>query len=160
MTLGTTLLRITVGGFFIGHGLQKLNGSFGGPGLEGAAGMMESLELRPAKRNALLAAATETAGGAAIVLGAATPLAAAGLIATMTTAIRTVHVKNGPWNADGGYEYNATLIAALAAVASGPGHVSFDALFGKKKWGVGGTLFALAAGLAASTAVIEMGRRN
>ncbi len=160
MTLGTTLLRITVGGFFVGHGLQKLNGSFGGPGLEGVTGMMGSLGIHPAKRNALLAAATETAGGAAVVLGAATPLAAAGLIGTMVTAVRKVHLSNGPWNADGGYEYNAVLVAALGAIAAGPGRVSFDGLIGKKKWGAGGTLFALVAGFAASAAVIELGKRN
>ena len=133
MTLGTTLLRITVGGFFVGHGLQKLNGSFGGPGLEGVTGMMGSLGIHPAKRNALLAAATETAGGAAVVLGAGTPLAAAGLIGTMVTAVRKVHLSNGPWNADGGYEYNAVLVAALGAIAAGPGRASVDWLIGKKK---------------------------
>lgn len=160
MSLGTTLLRITVGGFFVGHGLQKLNGSFGGPGLDGVEGMMGSLNMHPARRNAFIAAATETVGGAAIVAGAGTPLAAAGLIATMVTAIRKVHAPSGPWNSNGGYEYNVTLIAALAAVAAGPGKLSFDALIGKKKWGIGGTIFALLVGAAASTAAIEAGGRN
>jgi putative oxidoreductase len=160
MTLGTTLLRITVGGFFVGHGLQKLNGSFGGPGLDGVEGMMKGLEMHPARRNAYLAAATETFGGAAIVLGAGTPLAAAGLVGTMVTAIRKIHLKNGPWNSDGGYEYNAVLIAALGVIAAGPGALSFDAIIKRKKWGVGGTIFALLGGFAASAAAIELGQRN
>ncbi|MCJ1694182.1 DoxX family protein [Rathayibacter caricis DSM 15933] len=160
MKVGSLVLRLAVGGLFIGHGLQKLRGSFGGPGLEGTSQMMESLEMHPPRRNALAAAVTETAGGAALALGAATPLAAAGLVATMVTAVRKVHWSNGLWNAGGGWEFNGLLVAATAAiVADGPGPLSFDALVGKKKWGAGWALFALVAGAAASTAAIEAGRR-
>ena len=38
MALGTLLLRLTVGGLFVGHGLQKLTGAFDGPGLDGVTG--------------------------------------------------------------------------------------------------------------------------
>lgn len=160
MNLGKILLRIVVGGVFIGHGLQKLTGSFGGSGLSGTEKIAEKLELHPAKRNALAVALTETAGGAAIAAGAATPLAAAGLIATMVTAVRKVHFKNGPWNSAGGYEYNAVLIAAVAAIAGGAGKVSIDGLFGKAKWGTKGTLFALGAGVVGSLVVVALGRHN
>ncbi|NQX12177.1 DoxX family protein [Microbacteriaceae bacterium VKM Ac-2855] len=160
MKLGTLVLRLVVGGFFVGHGLQKLRGSFGGPGLTGTEAMMEQLEMRPAKQNALAAALAETGGGAALVLGAGTPFAAAGLIATMTTAIRKVHVSNGPWNSNGGYEYNAVLIAAVTLLAGdGPGKLSLDALIGKKRWGTGWALFALIAGVVGSTVAIELGKR-
>ncbi|QHC66395.1 DoxX family protein [Rathayibacter oskolensis] len=160
MKVGSLILRLAVGGLFVGHGLQKLRGSFGGPGLDGTQQMMESLEMHPPRRNAVAAAVTETAGGAALALGAATPLAAAGLIATMVTAVRKVHWSNGLWNAGGGWEFNGLLVAASAAiVADGPGALSFDALLGKKKWGAGWALFALVAGAAASTAAIEAGRR-
>ncbi len=160
MNLGKILLRVVVGGVFIGHGLQKLTGSFGGSGLSGTEKMAEKLELHPARRNALAVALTETAGGAAIVAGAATPLAAAGLISTMLTAVRKVHFKNGPWNSAGGYEYNAVLIAAVAAIAGGAGKVSIDGLFGKAKWGAKGTLFALGAGIVGSFVVVALGRHN
>ncbi len=160
MALGSLVLRLTVGGLFVGHGLQKLRGSFGGPGLEGTAGMMGSLGMHPPMRNALAAAWSETAGGAALALGLATPAAGAALIATMTTAIRKVHLANGPWAANGGYEYNAVLIAAVTAVAAdGPGAVSVDGLFGRSKWGAIGGLVALAGGIAASFAATEAGRR-
>ncbi|PPF80516.1 DoxX family protein [Rathayibacter rathayi] len=160
MKVGSLILRLAVGGLFVGHGLQKLRGSFDGPGLDGTEQMMSSLELHPARRNAVAAAVTETAGGAALALGAATPLAAAGLIATMVTAVRKVHWSNGLWNTSGGWEYNGVLVAATAAiVADGPGALSFDALIGKKKWGAGWSLFALVGGAAASTALIEAGRR-
>jgi putative oxidoreductase len=54
--------------------------------------MMESLRMRPAKVHAVLAGATETAGGALLAAGLATPVAASALTGVMTTAIRTVHL--------------------------------------------------------------------
>jgi putative oxidoreductase len=45
--LGCPTLRLTFGGFLTGHGVQKLAGWFGGPGLEGFAGMLQSQGLRP-----------------------------------------------------------------------------------------------------------------
>lgn len=160
MDLGRLIARGVIGGYFVGHGTQKLFGSFGGPGIEGTTGMMTSLQLRPARRNAYAAAVTETAGGALLGLGLATPAAAAALIGVMTTALRTVHLPNGPWVANGGYEYNLVLIAALTALAEdGPGNISFDAVLGYKRPGALVGLGALALGVAASTLTIEMGRR-
>jgi putative oxidoreductase len=160
MAFGTLLLRLTVGGLFVGHGLQKLTGAFGGPGLEGATGMMASLDLHPPRRNAIAAASAETFGGAALAVGAATPAAAAALIASMTTAVRKVHLQNGLWNSTGGWEFNAVLAAAATAVAAdGPGPISVDALFKRSRWGVAGGLFALAAGVAGSFAVTELAKR-
>ena len=160
MAFGTLLLRLTVGGLFVGHGLQKLTGAFEGPGLEGATGMMASLDIHPPRQNAIAAASAETFGGAALVLGVATPAAAAALIATMATAVRKVHLQNGVWNSKGGWEFNAVLAAAAAAVASeGPGAISVDALFKRAKWGARGGLFALAAGIAGSYAVTELAKR-
>ena len=161
MNLGKLVLRLVVGSLFVGHGLQKLRGSFGGPGLEGATQMMGALGMHPARRNALAASLTETVGGAAIALGAATPFAAAGLIATMLTAVRKVHLPNGVWNHGGGYEYNAVLMAVVAALADdGPGRISVDALAGRSRWGLGWGLFAVAAGVAGSTGAIELAKRS
>jgi putative oxidoreductase len=153
MGAGTTLLRVVVGGIFVGHGLQKLKGYWGGPGLEGTTKMMESMEMHPAPLQARAVAIAETAGGAALALGVATPLAAAALIATMVTAVRKVHFKNGLWNSNRGYEFNAVLTTAvLAVVADGPGVLSVDAIAGKRRAGLGSALFALAAGVAGSFA--------
>ena len=83
-----------------------------------------------------------------LLAGFATPLAAAVLTATMLTAIRTVHLKNGPWAANGGYEYNVVLIAAVLALAdAGPGGLSLDAALGRERKGPGWALAALAAGV-------------
>src|SRR5215210_4526505 len=113
MDLGRTALRFVVGPLVVGHGAQKLFGWFNGHGLEGTGGFFESLGLRPGRRHALAAGVAETAGGAMITAGALTPVAAAGITSTMVTAIRKAHADNGLWSAQGGYEYNLVLIAAV-----------------------------------------------
>jgi putative oxidoreductase len=160
MTIGRLAARVLVGGLFVGHGSQKLFGAFGGPGIDGTEAMMNSLELRPARRNAVLAGATEAGGGALLGLGLLTPAAAAAIIGAMTTAIRKVHLPNGLWSANGGYEYNLALIAALVAITEdGPGPVSLDHLLGIERKGPRWALAALATGVAASAVAIELGRR-
>jgi putative oxidoreductase len=161
MSIGKLGARALIGGLFFAHGTQKLNGWFGGPGLAGTEGMMNALNMHPARRNAITAGGTEAVGGTMLALGLATPLASASLIGVMVTAIRKVHLRNGPWAANAGWEYNAALIAALVLLAEqGPGPVSLDSVFGIQRsgslWGVG----ALALGAAASTAAIELGRRS
>ena len=87
---------------------------FGGSGRGGTAQMMEKLEFRPPKAHATAADAAEAAGGALLVAGLLTPVASTVLSSVMITAIRKVHGKNGPWNADGGYEYNRSPPSPLA----------------------------------------------
>jgi putative oxidoreductase len=125
MKIGRLLLRFAVGGFFVGHGTQKLFGWFGGHGLEVTGQFFEGLGLRPGKRHALAAGVAEAGGGAMMVLGLATPISAAMITATMLTAISRVHLKNGPWATNGGYEYNVVLIASALILAEvGPGEPS------------------------------------
>lgn len=159
MHVGRLAARAVIGGLFIGHGTQKLFGWFGGPGLEGTEGMMRSLRMYPPRRNAIAAGATEAGAGALLVAGLATPAATAALTGVMTTAIRTVHLPNGVWNANGGYELNATMIAALTALAeTGPGALSLDAALGRKTHGPWWAVASLACGVAASAATIALGR--
>lgn len=161
MEIGRLAARAVIGGLFVGHGTQKLFGWFGGPGLSGTEDMMGALEMRPTRANAIAAGACETVGGALVVAGAATPLAASSLIGTMFTAIRKVHQPKGPWVAEGGWEYNAVLIAALTAlVDAGPGDVSVDAALGRDEWGPGWALAGLGLGAAASAAAMALGRRG
>jgi putative oxidoreductase len=141
MKFGRLILRLIVGGYFFGHGTQKLFGWFGGYGPDGTGQFFESIGLRPGKRHALAAGAAEAGGGALLVAGAATPIAASVLTATMLTAINRVHLKTGPWVTDQGYEYNLVLIAvALALAETGPGSPSIDDAIGAKwngpKWAV------------------------
>jgi putative oxidoreductase len=141
MKLGRLILRLIVGGYFFGHGTQKLFGWFGGYGPEGTGQFFESIGLRPGKLHARAAGAAEAGGGALLLTGAATPVAASVLTATMLTAINRVHLKNGPWVSDQGYEYNLVLIAvALALTETGPGSPSIDDAIGAKwhgpKWAI------------------------
>jgi putative oxidoreductase len=161
MNLGRLIARVVIGGLFAGHGTQKLFGWFGGSGLDGAGQMMDKLELRPGRRNALAAASAETAGGTLLALGALTPLAGSLITSTMITAIRKVHGPNGPWNTQGGYEYNLALIAAtLALVECGPGAPSLDRALGVETRGSRWALASLALGAAGSTLAIEAGRQE
>jgi len=159
MTLGRPVLRAVVGGLMLGHGLQKLKGSFGGPGLAGTEQMMGAIGLHPAKQQALAAAVTETAGGALTALGFLSPVGPAMVIGAMTIAIKQVHGKNGIWAVGGGYEYNLTLIAAaLALAADGPGPLSIDGLLRRQRqgiqWGLLSAILALT-GVAATLAIAD-----
>jgi putative oxidoreductase len=159
MKLGLTLLRAVVGGLFVGHGLQKLAGKFGGGGPDATGQFFEKLGMRPGKSQAIAAGASETAGGALLAAGALTPVAGTLLTATMATAVRTVHGPKGPWNSNGGYEYNLVLVALLFAITdAGPGPWSVDAARGRERWGTGWALAQLGAGLAGSAAAIAYGQ--
>ncbi len=138
MNFGRVLLRTTIGGLFIGHGAQKLFGWFGGGGIEGTSAMFGSIGLRPPRVHAIAAGVAEAGGGAGLALGVLNPLPSAAIIATMLTAMRTVHLKNGPWITQQGWEYNAVLIAAAVAVAEADGDDSRR----------GGGALALALGIA------------
>jgi putative oxidoreductase len=151
MSIGTVALRGIVGPLFVGHGTQKLFGWFGGHGLEGTGGFFESIGLRPGKRHAAAAGVSEALGGALLVAGAATPLAATMVTGTMITAIRKVHGPNGPWVTDNGFEYNAVLIAAMAVLVDrGPGSPSVDAKLFPNWHGPVWTVAMLAAATAGS----------
>jgi putative oxidoreductase len=154
MKFGLTILRLVIGTLFVGHGTQKLFGWFGGHGLEGTGQFFESLGLRPGRKHATAAGAAEAGGGAALALGLFTPAAAATLIGVMSQAIRTVHLKNGPWVTEGGYEYNLALIAMLVALADvGPGDISLDHGLGIELNGPLVAVLALAGGVAGATLV-------
>lgn len=160
-SLGLAVLRGVVGGLFIGHGSQKLFGSFGGHGLAATASGFEQMGLRPGRQMATAAGASELVGGSLLALGASTPLASAMLSGTMATAIEKVHRRNGVWVTNGGFEYNVVMMAAVFALAdTGPGRLSLDHLRGRERRGVHWALAQLAAGLAGSAAVAALASRN
>jgi len=161
VSVGRLAARVVIGGLFIGHGTQKLFGWFGGPGRAGTEGMMDSLQMRPAKVHAYAAGVTETVGGGLLVAGLATPAAAAMLTGVMTTAIKKVHLANGPWAANGGWEYNAVLIASLVALTeTGPGDLSLDHALGTERTGPAPALGALAIGVGAAALAMWAGGRG
>src|SRR3954454_24820014 len=127
MDLALFALRAVVGLLFAAHGAQKLFGSFGGHGIAGTGQFFEALGLRPGHRHAKIAGVSEFGGGLLLAFGLLTPLAAAAIIGVMVVAVLTVHAPKGPWNTDGGYEYNLVLApVAFAVAAAGPGAWSLD----------------------------------
>lgn len=126
-------LRIPVGIIFMAHGAQKLFGWFGGYGLEGTGGWMESIGLGPGFLMALLAGSAEFFGGLFILLGLLTRPAAVALAFTMIVAIFAVHFQNGLFMSNNGYEFGLALLAAsISLVFSGAGKVGLDTLINNK----------------------------
>ena len=118
--LGLLTLRLMGGSVFLFHGAQKLFGAFGGHGLEGFAGYLESLGVPFPAVSAFLAATTELLGGLALVLGLGQRLLALPLTFTMLVAAFTAH--SGFAATAGGNEYPLTLAAlALGLGLTGPG---------------------------------------
>lgn len=155
--LGLLALRATVGGLLAGHGAQKLFGSFGGHGVEGTAGWLETLGLRPGKPWALLAGASELGGGTLTALGLLHPLGPIGTVGPMVMAWNKAHAGKPIWVTSGGAELPLLNLAAAAALTlTGPGRISLDQLLGLR---VPRALVALsAAGVAAGIAAGVMAR--
>src|SRR5438876_1478931 len=128
MDLALLLLRIVVGLLVAGHGAQKLFGWFGGHGLAGFAGSLESMRCRPARLWAWLAGITEFGGGVLFAMGWLSPLGSIGMASSMLTAIARVHWPK-VWATERGFELPLTyLVVALAVGISGPGAYSLDAV--------------------------------
>lgn len=129
MDIGLLLIRLVIGLAFIGHGAQKLFGWFGGYGLKGTGGWMESIGIKPGVTMALLAGLSELIGGALFAAGLFTPLAAALIAVTMLVAIVKVHAPNGFWVTQNGYEFNLVLMAVVIGIAlTGPGQYALSAV--------------------------------
>jgi putative oxidoreductase len=129
--IGLLLIRIVVGAFFIGHGLQKLTGAFGGHGIEGTATFMESVGLRPGRTAALMARLAEVIGGLLFGLGFLAPVGAVLISAVMMEAIARVHGPKGLWAQNGGYEYLlVTVILTVGVALIGPGAYALDTYLG------------------------------
>lgn len=120
-------LRIPVGIIFIAHGAQKLFGWFGGHGLAGTGGWMDSIGLSPGYLMALMAGSAEFFGGLALLVGLLVRPAGAALAFAMLIAIFAVHIDHGLFVSNNGYEFALALLAAAVSLAfSGAGRASLD----------------------------------
>jgi putative oxidoreductase len=129
-----TLIRITLGVVFFAHGAQKLLGWFGGAGFKDTIRTMHQFLGLPIPL-AFLAIATEFFGGAGLIVGLLSRVAALGIAVTMVVAIFTVNGRYGlflNWLGDqegNGFEYHLLVIALAAAIiARGSGALSLDRL--------------------------------
>ena len=128
--LDTLPIRIGAGITFAAHGSQKLFGWFGGYGLEGTAGWMESIGLAPGILMAALAGGAEFFAGLLLIVGLLVRPAAALLAITMIVAIATVHLANGFFMSTNGYEFAlALLVISVALAIRGAGSFSIDKAF-------------------------------
>ena len=128
---GLTVLRLCVASVFIAHGLQKLLGLWGGPGLQGTAAMIKGLGFPFPMPLAVVLTATEFGGGILLALGWLTPWVALALAVDMGIAIWKVHYPHGfflaPGNRGQGIEFVLVLLGALLCLAfSGSGALSID----------------------------------
>jgi putative oxidoreductase len=143
------VLRATIGGTMIAHGIRH------GRTLDGTARWFGSIGFRNPRLQATASAVVETGAGAALIAGAATPLAAAAVVGTLAVAARSVHARNGFFITAEGYEYVMNLsVASVALAAIGPGPFSVDRALGIDRVLTGRQRAALAAslGLAAAAA--------
>ncbi|MCD5991618.1 DoxX family protein [Pseudomonas sp. CDFA 553] len=128
---GLTVVRILVGIIFVAHGSQKLFGAFGGYGLEGTGQYMASLGLTPGYLMALLSGSAEFFGGLGLVVGLLARPAALVLAATLVVAIFSVHIHNGLFMANNGYEFALALLGGVVVVLiEGAGKLSIDRAIG------------------------------
>jgi putative oxidoreductase len=123
----TLAVRVAVGTIFAAHGAQKLFAWFGGYGLEGTAGWMESIGLGPGLLMAILAGSAEFFGGLFLIIGLLVRPAALVLGITMIVAIVTVHLENGLFMSANGYEFGLALLAVTVGLfVRGAGSLSVD----------------------------------
>lgn len=121
------VIRFVAGLAFMLHGWGKIQNPFGWMGPDAfAPGFFQAL-----------AAISEFGGGLAWIIGLMTPLASAGIAATMAVALYMHAVMKGdPFVAQGGPSYELAALyfcVALLLIAIGPGRLSLDRhLFGPR----------------------------
>ncbi|GAA1658147.1 DoxX family protein [Actinoplanes couchii] len=119
------IARVVVGIVFIAHGWQKFNEW----GLDGTSAAFGQMGVPLPTVSAWFAAIVELAGGIALVAGVAVPLVSLLLVVNMVGAFVLVHVSNGVFVDNGGFELVAVLgAAALVFAVLGAGRYSVDRL--------------------------------
>ena len=123
--LAILVTRVAIGLVFLAHGWQKLFTN----GIDGTAAFFDQAGVPAATAAAWTAAVVELAGGAALILGLAVPVAGLLLLADMLGAFVFVHAGAGLFVDQGGYELVLALgAAALLLAALGAGRFSLDHL--------------------------------
>lgn len=133
--LGLLIVRLVFGLIFAAHGTQKLFGWFGGYGLTGTSGWLESTGYRPGKVFATVLGLTEVSAGLLFALGLLGPVGPALIIAVMIVAMVTVHWKNAFFVGTNGIEHPLMFaVAAIGLALTGPGRYSLDYALRWQRW--------------------------
>lgn len=123
----TLPLRLAAGAIFGAHGAQKLFGWFGGYGIEGTAGWMASIGLEPSVLLTVLVGSAEFFGGLLLMLGLLVRPTALVLAFAMLVAIFSVHIGNGLFMSNNGYEFAlALMVISAGLLIRGAGSLSID----------------------------------
>lgn len=132
--LSYPMIRVVTGLILMPHGAQKLFGWFGGSGLEGTGAYFAgNLGLEPGILWATLAALIEVFGGLFLAIGFLARPVAAAIAVFMGVAVFKVHIGNGFFWFEDGYEYPLMWgLVALAFVLRGGGRYSVDAWIGRE----------------------------
>ena len=129
---GYPLIRFAAGLFVMPHGAQKLFGWFGGD-INATAGFFSQIGLEPALFLAYVTGVVEFFGGLFLALGFLTRPAAAAIAILMAVAAFKVHLANGFFWTNGGYEYPLLWgIIALALAFRGGHTLSVDKAIGRE----------------------------
>ena len=131
-SLAALIVRLTVGGVMLPHGLQKTIGAFGGYGFSGTMGFFTGTLQLP-WIVAFLVIMAESLGAVALLAGFLTRFCAFSLILVMVGAVLMAHGNHGffmNWfgaKQGEGFEYHLLVIgAALSLLVSGGGRLSVD----------------------------------
>ncbi|KMP11974.1 hypothetical protein UZ36_02540 [Candidatus Nitromaritima sp. SCGC AAA799-C22] len=131
---GMLFIRLGLGVVFLAHGGQKLFGFFGGKGLSGTIGFMEMMGFYPAVFWGTALACAEFFGGLFALIGLFSRWAGFFLTVVMSVAVFTVHIKNGLFMSNKGFEFAGSLLCmAISLVICGGGQLSLDNFLQKRK---------------------------
>ena len=156
--LGLLVLRVWLGVVLAAHGLQKLFGWWGGPGIGGFKSSLSDVGYQHADILAYLGSGGEIAGGVLLIIGLFTPIAAAGAVAFLINGLLAAvssgeHSQIFAFFLPQGHEYQITLIVlAVAVTLCGPGRYGLDAGRGWAHRPFIGSFVALLVGIAAGVA--------
>lgn len=126
--LALLVSRVALGVILIAHGWQKFNEYT----LDGTAASFGEMDVPAPAVAAVFVTAVEVLGGAALVLGVLTPVAGVLNMISLLGALVLVHVQNGVFVQNGGFELVLALFAGLAVIALlGAGKFSVDGLIGR-----------------------------
>ncbi len=124
--LGLLALRLMAGTILVFHGSQKLFGFFGGHGIEGTAGWMESIGIPFPVASTVLAGGTELLGGLAFLTGLFVRTFSAPVAFALFVGAWPAH--SGFDATKGGMQYPLLLAVAASALGLvGPGRLSLGA---------------------------------
>jgi putative oxidoreductase len=147
------LLRLILAATIGAHGLIKVFGFFGGPGLSSFAEVLHGYGFtRGIALLSWVTGLTEVGAGVMLVLGLVTPMAAAGVLGIQLSVVWAKH-GGGFFEGQGsGFEFELTLaVIALVLLLAGPGRLSLDV---NTPWGRRPLPFGLAGLLVAILASI------